>query len=86
MPKRLYLRCGDCGRAWEPRLYAYLCPECAAAEVAPRIELLKAVRDMDPIEAYVRGILAEKVRAHDRASISALGAILDRMRQPTDAH
>ncbi len=30
--------------------------------------------------AYVRGILAEKVRAHDHDAIRELGAILDRLR------
>ncbi len=32
--------------------------------------------------AYVRGVLAEKVRNHDLDAIRELGAVLDRLRQP----
>lgn len=33
-------------------------------------------------EAYVRGILADRYRAHDHDAIRELGAILDRLRAP----
>lgn len=73
--------CVECGERWQSKvpLYVNVCKECREAAVAPTIELLGA---MEPCcrEAYVRGILADRVRAHDREAIMAIGAILDSLR------
>ncbi len=65
--------------AGQPR--AITCADCRRVEGTPTPATLAAMAECC-LSAYVRGILAEKMRAHDRDSIRELGAILDRLRQP----
>lgn len=78
---RITRDCVECGLRWiaQTPMFVNVCKECRESAVAPTIDLLGA---MEPCcrEAYVRGILAEKVRSHDREAIMAIGAILDSMR------
>lgn len=60
--------------------YSNVCWRCRRAAAAPTVALLTEIQSMNPLEAYVRGILSEKVRMHDRDSIREIGAILDGMR------
>ena len=77
------LQCSACDLFFEQpgRLRPYTCTQCREAEGIPTVAILEA---MSPCcrEAYVRGILAEKLRENDRDSIRELGGILDRLRVP----
>lgn len=76
--------CVECGERWQSKvpLYVNVCKECRDAAVAPTIELLRSIATMNPLEAYIRGILHVKMLDHDREAIMALGAILDSLRVP----